>query len=123
MLNTQRLFKCLFIILMILMCCSVSYGSMAQEENSIENVKLPPNWTVQKIAEAPKETLIGLSQKLGGELVSAKNYLIDVKGVMLKIGVAECKTGVIVKCCGLSVSFSSKVSSLFGQNMDMDKAH
>jgi hypothetical protein len=92
MLNTQRLFKCLFIILMILMCCSVSYGSMAQEENSIENVKLPPNWTVQKIAEAPKETLIGLSQKLGGELVSAKNYLIDVKGVMLKIGVAECKT-------------------------------
>jgi hypothetical protein len=30
---------------------------------------------------------------------------------------------VIVKCCGLSVSFSSKVSSLFGQNMDMDKAH
>jgi transglutaminase-like putative cysteine protease len=64
---------------MILMCCSVSYGSTAQEENSIENVKLPPNWTVQKIAEAPKETLIGLSQKLGGELVSAKNYLIHLR--------------------------------------------
>lgn len=80
---------CILIIGWIL---PVDHGSAAQEQNYIEDVKLPAGWEVQKIITVPQDRLKGFSERLGGELVSAKNYILDIKGIMLRVNIAEAKT-------------------------------
>lgn len=80
---------CLSFVFFIL---SLPLDSFFQEKTEIEDVELPSGWVIQKTIHAPKDKLDVLSQRLGGELVSAVNYILDVDGVMLRVNVAEAKT-------------------------------
>lgn len=78
--------------LFALFILSIPLNSFFMGKNQIENVELPSGWIIQKTIHAPGDKLKVLSQRLGGELVSAVNYILDVDGVILRVNVAEAKT-------------------------------
>ncbi|MBD3412955.1 MAG: hypothetical protein GF421_00795 [Candidatus Aminicenantes bacterium] len=77
------------ILIPVLFLHTASWG---QNKDQIENVKLPPGWVIQKTITVPEDMLETFSQRLGGEMTSAVNYILDVDGVMLRVNVAEGKT-------------------------------
>ena len=82
----------IFCLSLVFFISSLPLNSFFQEKTEIENVKLPPEWTIQKSLTVPHEKLDLFSQRLGGELISAVNYFIDANGMLLRVNVAEAKT-------------------------------
>jgi hypothetical protein len=86
MISPKKIIICILIIGGVL---PVDQGFTTQEQNHIEDVKLPACWQVQKIIPIPQDRLKGFSKRLGSELVSTKNYIFDIKGIMLRVNIAE----------------------------------
>lgn len=71
---------------------SVSFHVSGQAQSSLDNLKLPPHWILKKTISVSPGRLVEFSARLGGQLVSARNYYIEVQGFELQLNIAECLT-------------------------------
>jgi hypothetical protein len=64
--------------------------AFAADEDPIENPRLPRIWKVQSRTKVPAEQTAAIGKKLGVELTSLENDVVDAAGVRVLINVARC---------------------------------
>lgn len=62
----------------------------ANEQIYLDNSMLPLIWSINSIHTASVEQIQNFSKKLGGEISSIKNYLIDTGSDQIKINIIDC---------------------------------
>jgi transglutaminase-like putative cysteine protease len=80
----------------ILFCAafiSVTFAAIAQARPLVlDRSAFPHNWTLQKTISVPESNLAAFSRKLGGDIVSLKNYIFDAAGIRLQVNVLKAAT-------------------------------
>src|SRR5262245_47970411 len=62
----------------------------AADEDPIENPRLPRLWKVTTRAKVPAEQVAALAKKLGAEMASLENVVLDAGGTRLQVNLARC---------------------------------
>jgi len=75
------------VALALVLASSVAF---AADEDPIENPRLPRMWRVQSRTKIPAEQTAAVGRKLGVELTSLENDVIDAGGVRVQVNLARC---------------------------------
>jgi hypothetical protein len=65
-------------------------SALAADEDPIENARLPRLWKVVSRTKVPEEQVAAIAKKLGVEMTSLENDVLDAGGIRLQVNLARC---------------------------------
>ncbi len=74
----------------VILLLGIASTALAADDDLLKNPRLPSMWKVTSRAEPPAKVTAAISKRLGIEVESLENDVLDAGGVRLQINVARC---------------------------------